>query len=382
MTVPVLLVSTATRWMGTARIPAALAHAGFSVAMLTPRHGLAEKSRHLSRIAYLPDDATTAQWAAAFREAVETAAPRVVLPCDDMAFRLLAMLARTPPRDMPPLVHARLATLVHESLGDPAHYEATVDKTLLPAAAEALGVAVPPHSVVSTPEAAHRFAQTHGYPVVLKRAHGFAGAGVAICDDLCTLTDAFERFRGPQPLDLGTPPSRCLVQGHVEGVVHYYLATAWQRRLIAGYASEKVVANPHPTGPPTVTRHFRSPRLRAIAEALATGFGMNGHFFAEFVVPSRSGTPLLLEINRRVTPGSHRGSLRNVDHWAALHAALTNTASRSRADMDEGEERVIAWFPEEWLRDPDSDHLRRHVADVPWDEPELLEALVAMRHEL
>ena len=108
---------------------------------------------------------------------------------------------------------------------------------------------------------------------------------------------------------------------------------------------------------------------------------MNGHFFAEFIVSSRSGSPLLLEINRRITPGSHRGTLRNVDHWAALHAALTNTASRTRADMDEGEDSVIAWFPEEWLRDPESDYLRRHVADVPWDEPALFEALVAMRHE-
>jgi hypothetical protein len=89
----------------------------------------------------------------------------------------------------------------------------------------------------------------------------------------------------------------------------------------------------------------------------------------------------VLEINRRITPGSHRGSLRNVDHWAALHAALTGTPSPTRSDFDEGEESVVVWFPEEWLRDPGSRYLREHVVDVPWDEPELIEAFVAMRNE-
>ena len=44
MKLPALLVSTATRWTGTARIPAALADAGFSVALLTPRNSLAERA--------------------------------------------------------------------------------------------------------------------------------------------------------------------------------------------------------------------------------------------------------------------------------------------------------------------------------------------------
>src|SRR5690349_14547575 len=101
MKISVLLVSTATRWIGTARIPAALADAGFTVALLTPRKSLAEKSRHVESVDFLPDDATVAQWAAVFAECVATRAPRVVVPCDDMAFRLLARLARTSPPEMP-----------------------------------------------------------------------------------------------------------------------------------------------------------------------------------------------------------------------------------------------------------------------------------------
>jgi carbamoyl-phosphate synthase L subunit-like protein len=381
VTTTALLVSTATRWIGTARIPAALAQAGFTVALLTPRNSLAEKSRHVASVAYLPDDATITQWAASLAASVEAVAPTIVLPCDDMAFRLLARLARAAPPEMPASLHSRLSSLVAYSLGDPAHHDASVDKTRFPDAAQALGVSVPPFAIVDTLAAAESFARASGYPVVLKRAHGFAGAGVAVCADLNEIARAFAKFREPQALDLGDSSSRLLVQAHVPGTVRYYLSTAWRGQLIAGYASEKVVAHPHPTGPPTVTRHFRSPQLRAAAAALAAGFGITGHFFVEFIVPANSDDALVLEINRRITPGSHRGSLRNVDHWAALYAAITETRCHSRSDFDDGEEGYVVWFPEEWLRDPESRHLREHVVDVPWDEPELIEALAAMRSE-
>lgn len=382
MRIPVLLVSTATRWLGTARVPWALAKAGFDVALLTPRNSLAEKSRFVSKVDYLPDNATVSQWVTAFAAAVRATAPRVVLPCDDMAFRLLAKLAQSPPRDLEPALHLQLTSLIRDSLGDPAYYETAVDKTLLPPAAEALDVRVPPYSIVSEPAAADAFAAARGYPVVLKRAHGFAGQGVAICANRDDLSRAFAAFSQQNALDLGDSSStHHLMQSHVPGRVQYYLATAWNGDLLAGYASEKIVANPEPTGPPTVTRHFCSPRLREITATLARGFGISGHFFVEFIVADRSGEPHVLEINRRITPGSHRGRARNVDQWAALHARLEGTDSTSRTDLDEGEEGIAVWFPEEWLRDPRSRYLRDYPVDVPWDDPELIKALLAMRRE-
>jgi hypothetical protein len=33
------------------------------------------------------------------------------------------------------------------------------------------------------------------------------------------------------------------------------------------------------------------------------------------------------------------------------------------------------------LPDPESRYLREFPVDVPWDEPELIEAMLAMRHE-
>jgi hypothetical protein len=379
---PLLLVSTATHWIGTARVPRALAKAGFEVALLTPRNALAEKSGFVSKLGYLPDDATMGQWVVAFAGAVEATAPRIVVPCDDMAFRLLRILTVAPPRDLQPALQLRLAALIRDSLGNPAWYGTSVDKTLLPPAAEALGVRVPPYAVVDTLDAAAAFGAQHGYPVVLKRSHGFAGQGVAICADRAELARAFGEFAAASTQELGDATvGMQLVQAHIPGRVNYYLATAWQGELLAGWASEKVVANPEPTGPPTVARYFRAPRLREITATMARGFGISGHYFVEFIVPDDGSEPYVLEINRRTTPGSHRGAARGADIWAALNARLRGVPYAASTDIEPGNEGISVFFPEEWLRDPGSRYLREYPVDVPWDEPELIEAFLAMRHE-
>jgi hypothetical protein len=67
----------------------------------------------------------------------------------------------------------------------------------------------------------------------------------------------------------------------------------------------------------------------------------------------------------------------NVDAAAALYAAMHGTAP-PRGQLDPGEEHFCAHFPQEWMRDPQSAHLRRFPVDVPWDEPELARALAAV----
>jgi hypothetical protein len=42
---------------------------------------------------------------------------------------------------------------------------------------------------------------------------------------------------------------------------------------------------------------------------------------------------------------------------------------------------MVVIFPREWLRDPGSRHLAEFPSDVPWDDPELVAAMFAMRHE-
>ena len=244
MTTPVLLVSTGTRWIGTARFPAALARAGFEVALLGPRGSLAEKSRHVHKIGHLPDQANAAQWVFAFAAMVKAVAPAIVLPCDDMAFRLLATLHTDPPAGMQPALHAELARLIANSLGDPGYYLTSIDKLLLPPAAAALGARVPPFTIVGNAAEARPFVARHGYPVMVKRHYSTASDGVAICADAAALEAACTALLAPAP-DAG-PIARApqlMLQAAIVGPRVFHPTLAWRGELRAGWSSEVVVAH-------------------------------------------------------------------------------------------------------------------------------------------
>lgn len=362
-------------------MPKALAEAEFEVHLLAPPDSLIAKSRFLTGRHTLRARATVLQWVDALAAAVDASSPRILMPCDDLSFRLLRLLAVFPPPGVPASVHLRLSALVRSSLGDPRYYQASVDKTLLPAAALALGVRVPHGEVCTALAAADAFALRHGFPVVLKRRYSSFGDGVAICASHAELATAFPMLiAADQADDVGNEErGRLIVQAYVAGSVDYYAIAAWQGTLLVGYGAARVVGNPEPKGPATVTRYHRAPAMREFARRLVEGFGMSGLLGLECVVADGSGEPYLIEINRRVVPGTHRGRELGTDQCAALHAALEGRKSSTRTDLEPGEEIVRVSFPQEWLRDPQSHWLRDYPVDVPWDESQLLAAMLARR---
>ena len=377
----VLLVSTATRWLGTARMPRVLARAGFDVAMLAPKGSLAAKSRYLSAVLFLPDDTNTMQWLLALVAMVDKVSPRLLVPCDEMAVRLLFALVLGPPKGLAPAMRSRLAALIGESLGDPGFFMTSIDKTLLPPAAEALGVRVPPYVVAGTVNEALAFASDRGYPVVLKRRFGFAGRGVAVVATPAELTREARSLMSPDQLDLGvyqTP--RLLVQAFIAGPHHAQALVAHDRSPLAAFAWERFVATQPVKGQTTVVRFVDSGQTRACAETLGRSFGINGFFSIQFILDADTGEAHLLEINRRIVTHMHMGERVGVDLAAALNARLMGVpAPPSRppgASLP-----TVAVFPREWLRDPSSRYLCDFPTDVPWDEPELFEAMLAMRHD-
>jgi predicted ATP-grasp superfamily ATP-dependent carboligase len=377
----VLLVATATKWLAAARMPSALRRAGFEVALLAPRGSLAERSRYVAKIGHLAANATPRDWVFAFAAMVKATSPRLVVPCDDTAVRLMQMLALAPPPDMQPGIQAELSALVRESLGNPEHFRTSVDKARLPTVAEALGVRVPPYAIAGDVNEAQAFAASHGYPVVLKRSHGAAGEWVAIASDPTELARTYARFAAAEAPDLEREAgARMLVQAYVAGKVFSQAMAAWEGAVLAGFVREKLVTYT-PLGPATVVRCLRMPEIRQFSERLAIGLGMSGFFGLEYIVDACTGEAYLLEINRRATPATSLGSMIAVDLCTALYAAVNGQPQLGRRDLDPGEEHLIAHFPQEWLRDPQSRYLRDFRIDAPWDDPEVMEAMMALRND-
>ena len=398
MSKTILLVATEANWFGTARFPRALSKAGFSVVLLAPQASLAAHSRFVDKVAYLPANANTNQWLHAFAAIVKAVNPVLALPCDDMAYRLMSELVLAPPPHLQAELQRELDDLIRQSLGNPSHYRDSVDKLQLPNTAKALGVRMPTFAHIANLDEAESFASQHQYPVVIKRSQSTGGQGVAICQDAQSLRENVARLLQEQAqmiADFGLPATananstvtvavtapapQLLIQAHVSGRRCFYGVTAWQGNILAGMAAECLQANPEPKGPATVLRWFRSDVMREQAALLTKGLGMSGCYSLEFVLSDDLAVTHLLEINRRVGPGHHLGELWGVDHAVALHSALDGEASPTGTDIPLGTDSIRCQFPQEWLRDTKSANLRRYPSDVPWDDPELFEAMIALR---
>jgi predicted ATP-grasp superfamily ATP-dependent carboligase len=372
-----LLVATATEWAGPARLPRELVRAGFDVSVFAPKRALVAKSRYAGAVTHLPDAATPMQWAYMLAASLGEHTPRLIVPCDDMALQLMMTFVESPPPGIENSVRERILALIRESLGDPRFYRPSIDKTLLPPAAEALGVRVPPFQIVSGVDAARTFADAQGYPIVLKRAFGTAGQAVEVVPEKAQLEPAFRKLIAKGDATLWKS-ANLLIQAWIPGKGLLHAVAAWGGVVYAGMTRE-VLMRSSATGPSTVVRCRHAPEARHFAELLASGFGVSGFFGPEFIEHEHTGDVYLIEINRRVTNGVQMGGLVGVDLCAALAAALENRVYTGRPDIPAEEEHLIAEFPQEWLRDATSPYLRIARTDVPWDDRRLLQAMLEMR---
>ena len=381
MGISVLLAATATKWASPARLPYELARAGFEVGLLAPQAALVAQSRFVADFTPLPESATPLQWTQLLAATIEARPPRLIIPCDDATLHLMMLLADSPPESIEARTREAMRALIIDSLGQPEHYRTSIDKTLLPGAAEALGVRVPPYAVISNLAAARAFASAHGYPVVLKAAFGTAGQSVEIVREESRLESAFAKLSKDVPtMQWSTMWSSTdlLIQAWIPGSGLLRAVATWDGVARAGMTRE-VLLRSSTTGPSTVVRCRESPEARRLSEMLAAGFGINGFFGPEFIEHERTHEVYLIEINRRVTNGVQMGGLVGVDVCGALAAALDGRAYSGRTDIAAGEQHLIAEFPQEWLRNPESPYLRSARTDIPWNDPAVLRAMVAMR---
>jgi predicted ATP-grasp superfamily ATP-dependent carboligase len=346
--------------------------------VLAPRDALVTRSKYVATVTLLPEAATPLQWAQLLAAIVGQSSPRLIVPCDDTALQLMIAFLEAPPGGFEESLRERMLALIVESLGDPRYYRASIDKTLLPAAAEALGVRVPAHVVITDVATAKTFAGKQGYPAVLKRAFGTAGQAVEVVGNEEELEAAFRKLSTAKSVTLFTSTD-LLIQQWIPGRGLLHAVAAWRGVSYAGMTREVLMRNPA-TGPSTVVRCRHAQEAKRFSELLALGFGISGFFGGEFIEHERTGETYLIEINRRVTNGVQMGGLVGVDLCAAFAAALDGRAYGKRTDLPPGETHLIAEFPQEWLRDPASQYLLDGRTDVPWDEPELFKAMLALRH--
>ena len=314
------------------------------------------------------------------KSAIERSRPALLIPCDDRAVGILhALHAQTGP--------GPLAQLIETSLGDPKGFSAIANKSQLLVVAKSLGLPTPASSPVATEQDLDRAATAIGYPHVLKRDRTWSGKGVRIVRDQAQSRDAWRQLsRRPTPFvalklalfegvrvlreRLVNAPAQIDCQEFIPGSPANCAAVFDQGKLLAiicVVVRETIFGE---TGPSSVVRIINHPDMIQAATALGHHLRLSGFCGFDFVISHADDRAYLLEANPRVTPIASLALADGTHLPQAFYKAWTGLAGGTPANLVRGD--LVAFFPDEWQRDPKSAYLHEAHHDVPWDEPALV----------
>ncbi|WP_298829534.1 ATP-grasp domain-containing protein [uncultured Piscinibacter sp.] len=378
---PRILLCATLRWPIAARLAMAFAELGGRVEVLCPRGHPVTRTRAATRI----HRHSASRPLRSLEEALQSAEPDLIIPCDDdAALQLQRLHAQVDAADRP---SPALRELIARSLGAPEACLLATTRGRLMALAASLGIRVPNTRTVLTPQELVAWLDGHALPAVIKIDGSWGGQGVAIVRSREEARRAFERLAAPPSpaqalartlLDRDSLPLRrrlaasrsvLTVQDFIAGEPANRAVACWRGEVLAG-TSVQALRTQQSTGPATVVRVIDNAEMDEAVRRLVQGLGLSGLWGVDFMLEASTGAAHLIEMNPRATPISHLVPQPGHDLPAALLSALGAwPAAAGRAAI--GHE-VIALFPGECRRDPASLHLRMDHHDVPWNEPDLV----------
>ena len=349
-----ILLATTMGWPFPAQLAGAFAEVGAQVQALAPASSMLARSRHPSRhhlySSLAPMDC--------LNQAIAAGRPDLIVPCDDLAARLVAQVQSEPLLGrldfLSRAAEAGAPVATSEEIGGEKHLEAAIARL--------------------------------GLPLVLKLDHSWGGEGVLIAESRQEAVKAFRRLgrqsrlrnilralrgRGTHFLTQALYPvsSRISAQHFISGTAATSSVACWRGKVVASHHFDVRVSTT-PTSPASVIAISDCREMAAAAETVAQAFHLSGLFGLDYIRDAR-GQVHLLEMNRRATPTMHLAL--EQDLTASLLRAAGFAASFRPPVTDK---KQIALFPREWLRDPASPWLARAYHDVPWDDPEVMRACV------
>lgn len=371
---PTVLLVTATLYRhAVARLPCALRRAGFRVWAVCPQVSAVRYSDHLDGGSAYPDDIGPGGLAMVMADAVERSGADTLLFGDEVSADVgralldgLAADAVTPP------LRALLEAWIGGVDGCAFHRSALVGRV------SGLGIRTP-RQVALEPSADAAALAALGTPLVVKRDHGSGGGGVALVATPGEAQEIATRLR-PSGAD-AAGVGMVVAQEHVAGAAASVTFAARGGRLLDGFAYKALHRHPEPFGPASVIAAIDRPDLLEMARRLVADLRYSGFGGIDVILPEDGGAPVFLELNARPPQTTHLGHLFGADLARALFREAGGGAGPA-ADPFTPRATTVALFPAEWARDPCSPHLHAAHHDVPWHEPRLTAAIIALTPRL
>lgn len=354
-------------WHGPTRFARALKQVGFEVAAVCGKQDLLAKTDFVDRYFYANSN-DEAEVLRAFDTALRAFRPDVILPASDNLVRSLQLYRRQVEAGKIELDDELRTALMASTF--PLETERYLyDKIDLLNLLQERGVRVPPQRELFTMGDADAFVTEHDYPVILKPNVGFASSGIRICRDEETLIEVL------QTLVFGRNPTRYCIQkylGNQTAVIHY---VAKDGQMVAWNMAYRIRTHPGETGQTAATRVIDNAEMLAAAREICQVVGYNGMGAPQFVVEDEGrGRAWLMELNPRMGTYVHLWQQIGTDLALALREAWSG---RCVVQQPVKEGLTIALYPQETLRDPDSE-LLLGMHDVPEGDEKLMAEYRAM----
>ena len=367
-----ILVIATVDWAQITRLCLALADDGFKVRALAPGHHRLHKMRTIDT-ELLGRTRTAALHS--ISQTVERFLPDIVVPGDELAIDYLHSLHAKAIRG-----HVRqarlLAGLIETSLGAPSSFVFARQKSRFVQLARDEGLLVPATAVVDDVQQLQATTAEARFPLVLKRDESSGGEGVRVVANaseaernfielrhasgrIKALMQALDRRDASYLARIFRPGPAIVLQEYIEGRPANRAVMCRQGKVLAGLSVEALQTS-RPAGPASVVRVIDSPDMTEATARLVKRLGLSGFVGFDFMIHAGSGRAYLLEMNGRPTPICHIALDRSTDMISALGEPFTVTRRALNINSP-----IIALFPEEIWRDPDSHYLRSAWHDVP-----------------
>ena len=374
-----VLIAHSLNWPNAARLAISFKKAGFRVMAVAPSghplHRMSSPERTFIYRSWRPRES--------LRRAIAASQPQLIIPCDDrIVINLQALHAAA-------LKDGDLATsrLIEDSLGSPESFAILSKRSLLGRLSALPETHVPRTDPIANIQELTDWIEAHGLPAMLKLDRTTGGHDVIALKDRAAALRSFLIMRMRRSavrwlrralskrdaeiiLDhFRNEPRGVSIQSFVTGRPANCAVACWRGRVLAFVAVEVVQARSE-FGVATVVKPIECAAMKAAAMSVVERLQISGMCGFDFILDDLSGEAKLIELNPRATQINHLASDCGLDLATALRRALDQEAQGPARTAVSPE--PIALFPQEWLRDPHSPHLRRAVHDVPLDEPELL----------
>jgi carbamoylphosphate synthase large subunit len=283
-----------------------------------------------------------------------------------------------------------LVRLLEFSLCRPLSLLEATSKRLTIETAKRLGVRVPHSQRVRSEADIVRFANRVGFPIVLKKSFGWGGSQVAICQNERDAAAVFQKWRGHLTWkkrfygwqnsirknffgkQLALIDDAITANQFISGKTAMSLATALNGQMLAAVMAIAERTFPTELSPSSVVRFIDHAELRRASEKMIRAWGLSGFTGFDFIIDA-CGDAWLLECNPRATTLSYLSRLVGEDICRALYCGITG---QPLPRMTQKIGLVVAHFPQELQRDPNSGYLTTAFHDVPTDDPALLEKIL------